>query len=68
VDLHGQSHQTLYDCSWFWKYYLTKNLKLLSTQGCATKDDYQQALRSYQEYMEEVRNDQRDKAAVFDDG
>ena len=33
--------------------------------GLATRDDYQQALLSYQQYIEAVRSDQRDEAAAF---
>jgi len=32
--------------------------------GHATKDDYSRALRSYQEYLNEIKSDQRDKAAI----
>ena len=35
--------------------------------GHATRDDYHRALRAYQQYLEEVRSDQRDKAAAFFD-
>ena len=32
--------------------------------GDATKDDYMEALRSYQTYLGEIKSDQRDKAAA----
>jgi TPR repeat protein len=35
--------------------------------GPATRDDYEQALHSYQQYLEEVKSDQRDMAAAFYD-
>jgi TPR repeat protein len=44
------------------------NIKLrFLKRGRATRDDYLQALLSYQKYLEEVRSDQRDEAAAFDD-
>ena len=33
-------------------------------EGHATKEDYAQALRAHQAYMDEIRSDQRDKAAA----
>ena len=44
-----------------------KNIKVLYSEGLATKDDYAKALRSYQAYLEEIRSDQRDEAAAFRD-
>ena len=44
-----------------------KNIEILASGGDATKDDYANALRSYQAYLEEIRSDQRDKAAAFRD-
>ena len=38
----------------------------LFKDGRATKDDYTKALRLYQAYLDEVKSDQRDKAAAFD--
>ena len=35
--------------------------------GHVTKDDYKKALESYQEYLNEIRSDQRDKAAALHD-
>jgi TPR repeat protein len=35
------------------------------TRGYATKDDYAQALRGYQQYLEEARSDERDRAAAY---
>ena len=43
------------------------NIKLLYSLGHATKDDYAKALRAYQLYSDEVKSDQRDKAAAADD-
>jgi TPR repeat protein len=40
-------------------------VKRLFFQGRATKDDYEKALRSYQEYIDEIKSDQRDEAAAF---
>ena len=40
------------------------NIKLLYSQGHATKDDYAKALRSYQAYLDEIKSGQRDKAVV----
>ena len=37
------------------------------TAGYATKDDYTKALLACQAYLEEVRSEQRDKAAAFSD-
>jgi len=34
--------------------------------GSATKDDYTKALKSYQEYLNEIKSDQRDKVAAAD--
>ena len=36
--------------------------------GHATKEDYTQALRTYQAYLGEIKSPQRDGAAAFDDG
>ena len=36
--------------------------------GHATKDHYANALRSRQAYVNEIKSDQRDKAAAFRDG
>ena len=49
-----------------------KNNPLEMTQkmyknGHATKEDYTRALQSYQEYLGEIKSDQRDKAAGADD-
>jgi len=44
-----------------------KQVKQLFMDGYATKDDYTKALRSYQTYLGEVKSDQRDKAAAFDE-
>jgi len=34
------------------------------SKGYATKEDYTKALQSYQEYLGEIKSDQRDKAAA----
>jgi hypothetical protein len=39
----------------------------LLIRGGATKDQYAQALRQYQEYLDEVKSDQRDQAAAYSD-
>ena len=44
-----------------------KEIKRLFMKGHATKDDYAKALRVYQAYLDEIRSDQRDKAAAFSD-
>ena len=36
-------------------------------KGLATKEDYTQALRSYQAYLGEIKSVQRDEAAAFDE-
>lgn len=44
------------------------SLKLIQAafgDGYITKDDYEKALRSYQQYIEEVRSEQRNRAAAF---
>ena len=40
------------------------NIQKLYSKGHATKDDYTKALRIYQEYLNEVKSSQRDKAAA----
>ena len=42
-------------------------IRNLYTSGHATKDDYAKALRSYQVYLDEIKSDQRDKAAAADE-
>ena len=41
-----------------------KTIQQLYLNGYATKDDYAKALRAYQEYLEEIRSEQRDEAAA----
>lgn len=41
-----------------------KNIKLLFMKGAAAKEDYEKALQSYQQYIDEIKSDQRDKAAA----
>jgi len=45
-----------------------KCIKALYSNGHATKDDYANALRSYQAYLDEIKTDQRDDAAAFTGG
>ena len=40
-----------------------KNIKIMYMDGHATNDDYADALRSYQAYLDEIKSDQRDEAA-----
>jgi len=42
-------------------------IKEIYSKGFATKEDYTKALRSYQEYLCEIKSDQRDKAAAVDE-
>jgi TPR repeat protein len=42
-----------------------KTLQKCLKAGHATRDDYENALRAYQEYIEAVRSDQRDEAVAF---
>ena len=44
-----------------------KGVQELFKRGYATKDDYSKALQSYQEYLNEIKSDQRDKAAAARD-
>jgi len=39
-----------------------ERIKLLYSEGHATKDDYASALRYYQAYLDEIKSDQRDEA------
>jgi len=41
------------------------NIKLLYSEGTITKDDYAKALRSHQAYLDEIKSDQRDEAALL---
>ena len=47
--------------------YPLKNIKNLYSNGYATKDDYAKALRLHQAYLDEIKSDQRDKAAAVRD-
>ena len=42
-----------------------KMIQQLYTTGHATKDDYAKALQAYQAYLDEIKSDDRDKAAAF---
>ena len=42
-----------------------ENIKLSFMDGNATKECYEKALRSYQQYMDKIKSDQRDEAAAF---
>ena len=44
-----------------------KAIQELYSNGLATKDDYMAALRAYQAYLEEIKSEQRDEAAVVSD-
>ena len=44
-----------------------KEIQDLYSDGHATKDDYIEALRLYQEYLGEIKSVQRDKAAAADE-
>ena len=44
-----------------------ENIKRMFMNGVATKDDYIQALRAYQAYLDEIKSPQRDEAAAFDE-
>ena len=44
-----------------------KNIQQLYRDEHATKEDYTKALRAYQKRIDEIRSEQRDKAAAFDD-
>jgi hypothetical protein len=43
------------------------HVKTLMAMGKATRDHYAQALRGYKQYVDEVRSDQRDRAAAYHD-
>jgi len=43
------------------------NIKRMYENGHASKQDYTTALRAYQAYLDEIRSDQRDKAAAADE-
>ena len=44
-----------------------KNMQQLYMDGNATKGDYAKALRAYQKYLEEIRSEQRDNAAAYEE-
>jgi len=44
-----------------------EEIKDMYLHGRATKDDYMEALRSYQTYLGEIKSAQRDEAAAYDD-
>ena len=44
-----------------------KKIKHLHWNGHATADEYEFALRSYQAYVDEIKSDQRNRAAAFSD-
>jgi len=44
-----------------------KEIKELYSNGQATKEDYMQALRIYQEFLGEIKSKQRDEAAAADE-
>merc|ERR1719491_2544218 len=42
-----------------------KNIQMLHKKGFATKDDYSLALVGYQQAVEEMKSDQREKAKAY---
>jgi len=44
-----------------------EHIKILYSNGLASKEDYTKALRSYQTYLSEIKSAQRDKAAAVDE-
>ena len=44
-----------------------KCIKRMYGYGDATKDDYANALQSYEAYLNEIKSDQRDEAAAYSD-
>jgi TPR repeat protein len=44
-----------------------ENIEYLFMKGAATKEDYEKALRSYQQCIDEIKSDHRDEAAAFDE-
>ena len=44
-----------------------KNIRELYMDGYSTKEDYSKALQAYQKYLDEVKSEQRDQAAAFND-
>ena len=44
-----------------------KEIQRMYTDGHVTKDQYANALRSHQAYVNEIKSDQRDSAAAFSD-
>ena len=44
-----------------------ESIKRMHEAGLSTKDEYTKALQLYQEYLDEVKSDQRDQAAAADD-
>ena len=43
-------------------------IKRLYSNGSVTKEDYMKALQTYQEYLGEIKSDQRDTAAAANEG
>ena len=44
-----------------------KMIQQLYMDGDATKEDYSKALQAYQKYLDDIKSEQRDKAAAFSD-
>ena len=44
-----------------------KQIRMIYSEGYATKGDYEKALRAYQTYLIEISSDQRDQAVAFSD-
>ena len=49
------------------EYKSLQNIKSHYLDGHATKEDYEKALRSYQAYLDEIKSEQREAAAVHND-
>ena len=45
-----------------------KQIKQLFMKGHVTRDEYSKALKAYQAYLSEIKSDQRDAAAAYDEG
>jgi hypothetical protein len=41
-----------------------KKIQQVFIEGCATKEDFEKTVRTHQQYIDEIKSDQRDEAAV----
>lgn len=41
-------------------------IKTIFINGCASEEDYEKALKSLEEYIEDIKSEQRDEAAAYD--